>query len=196
MARTNRSRYTILACLSVEPMSGYDVKQFLEETVAHFWSESYGQIYPALKRLEADGLVIGRDDESAGRGRRVYTLTDAGLALLRAWLHEPPEPDVPRYEMSLKLFFGDQLPLEAALRHLQAHRERHQAILDRYREMEPGLARELDGSPRLPYWLAVLGGGIRYAAMVVDWCDDTMATLSELDPAAYPATPAAPVERP
>lgn len=56
-------------------MSGYDVKQFLESTIAHFWNESYGQIYPTLKALEAEGLVEGHDDEGDGRGRRVYTLT-------------------------------------------------------------------------------------------------------------------------
>lgn len=175
-------------------MSGYDIKRFLEGTIANFWSESYGQIYPTLKQLEAEGLVAGRDDESGGRGRRVYTLTEDGLATLRGWLREPPEPDVPRYEISLKLFFGDQLPVETAVAHLESHRERHRAMLDRYTELEPELERQLAGSPRLPYWLAVLRGGIRYAEMVVEWCDDTRASLSALDPGDYPAPPTGPVE--
>ncbi len=195
MARTNRSRYTILACLSLEPMSGYDIKQFLEGTLAHFWSESYGQIYPTLKELEAEGLVTGRDEppEAGGRPRRVYTLTAAGLGVLRGWLREPPEPEVPRYEISLKLFFGDQLPVDDALEHLRRHRERHAGILERYRESEARLTERLAGSPRLPYWLAVLRGGIRYSAMVVDWCDETAESLRALDPGAYPAEPGAPV---
>lgn len=174
-------------------MSGYDVKRFLEGTIAHFWNESYGQIYPTLKALEAEGLVEGRDDEGDGRGRRVYTLTLAGLAELRRWLAEPPEPDVPRYEMSLKLFFSDQLPVETTLEHLRTHRAGHAAMLDAYRGKEAELRARLAGSPRLPYWLAVLGGGIRYAEMVVEWCDATMASLEGLDPGAYPAPPSAPV---
>lgn len=194
MSRRNRSRYTILACLSVEPMSGYDVKQFLEQTVAHFWSESYGQIYPTLKALQEEGLVTGRDEPGdAGRERRVYTLTDAGLEELRAWLREPPEPDVPRYEISLKLFFGDQLPVDRALEHLRAHRKRHADLIERYEAGEARMREMLEGSPSLPYRLAVLRGGIRYSAMVVEWCDETLASLEALDARDYPADPAAPV---
>lgn len=193
MARRDRSRYTILACLSVRPMSGYDVKQFLDGTIAHFWHESYGQIYPTLRALEADGMIEGRDDAGDARGRRVYTLTDAGLAALRSWLAEPPEPDVPRYEMSLKLFFADQLPVEVTLAHLATHRALHAAMREAYRTRELELRDELAGSPHLPYWLAVLRGGIHYAEMVVAWCDETVATLKRLDPGAYPADPQAPI---
>lgn len=193
MARRSRSRYTILACLTVQPMSGYDVKRFLERTIAHFWSESYGQIYPTLSQLESEGLVEGRDDDGDGRGRRVYTLTGAGLQELRAWLAEPPEPDVPRYELSLKLFFADQLPLEETLAHLRRHRERHATQLDEYRDKEAELRERLAGSPRLPYWLAVLRGGIRYAGMVVEWCDENIAAVEALDPTDYPTDPSAPV---
>lgn len=195
MSRRNRSRYTVLACLSVRPMSGYDIKQFLERTVAHFWSESFGQIYPTLKQLEAEGLIRTEIEAGgpSGRDRRVHTLTEAGLEALRGWLVEPPEPDVPRYELSLKLFFGDQLAVADAAGHVRAHRDRHEEVLARYRESEARLEAELAGSPRLPYWLAVLRGGIRYSAMVVEWCDETLAALDALDPAAYPADPSAPV---
>lgn len=196
MARRNRSRYTILACLSVRPMCGYDVKKFLDGTISHFWSESYGQIYPTLKELEAEDLIEGRDDESDGRGRRMYTLTSAGLSVLRSWLAEPPEPDVPRYEMSLKLFFADQLPVEATLDHLRAHRSRHAAMLDEYRQKETELEARYAGSLRLPYWLGVLRGGIRYAAMVVAWCDENIEAIEALDPADYPADPSASVAFP
>ena len=174
-------------------MSGYDIRGFLEGTIAHFWSESYGQIYPTLKALEAEGLVRGRDDDASGRGRRVYRLTEAGLAELRGWLAEPPAPDVPRYEISLKLLFGDQLSLADARSHLRAHRRRHAEQLAGYRAHEAELLDRFQDAPRLPYWLAVLRGGIRYAEMVVDWCDETLASLDGLDPEAYPTDPPAPV---
>lgn len=175
-------------------MSGYDIGRFLERTVSHFWSESYGQIYPTLKALESEGLIRGRDDEADGRGRRSYRLTDEGLVALRSWLTEPPEPEVPRYEMSLKLFFADQLPVERTLEHLRAHRARHAGMLEEYRHQEAGLEGRLAGSLRLPYWLAVLRGGIRYAETVVTWCDETIRSLESLDPAEYPAPPSAPVD--
>ena len=46
-----------LGALTLRPMSGYDLRQFFSENLAFFWSESFGQIYPMLHALEAEGLV-------------------------------------------------------------------------------------------------------------------------------------------
>jgi PadR family transcriptional regulator PadR len=37
-----------------------------------------GTIYPAMQRLERDGLVSSAWDAPSGRKRRLYTLTDEG----------------------------------------------------------------------------------------------------------------------
>ena len=50
--RANTSRHAILGVLGFCPMSGYDVKKLIERSIAHFWNESYGQIYPILNRLK------------------------------------------------------------------------------------------------------------------------------------------------
>jgi PadR family transcriptional regulator AphA len=49
--------FAILGLLSIEPMSGYDIRRNLDESLSYFWSESYGQIYPSLKKLEASRLI-------------------------------------------------------------------------------------------------------------------------------------------
>jgi DNA-binding PadR family transcriptional regulator len=41
-----------------------------------------GTIYPALHRLEDAGLVSSLDEFAGGKRRRVYALTDAGVARL------------------------------------------------------------------------------------------------------------------
>jgi len=43
-----------------------------------------GTVYPALHRLERDGLVSSEWDTSAPRRRRVYSLTPDGAAALAA----------------------------------------------------------------------------------------------------------------
>ena len=50
MAKENRSKYAVLGMLATGPKSGYDIKQTIETSIGHFWNESYGQIYPILKR--------------------------------------------------------------------------------------------------------------------------------------------------
>src|SRR6267378_1332508 len=39
----------LLGLLSLGSMSGYDIRQLISQSIGHFWSESYGQIYPGLK---------------------------------------------------------------------------------------------------------------------------------------------------
>ena len=71
-------------------MSGYDVKKLVEAGLSHFWSESYGQIYPVLNRLVQDDLATcSVDPKSGGRGRKVYTITKAGRSTFKRWLREP-----------------------------------------------------------------------------------------------------------
>src|SRR5213082_1496767 len=116
----------ILGMIGVGRRTGYDIKQFVDKTTRHFWAASYGQIYPELKRLEDQGLIVGRDDPSGGRARTVFELTDAGHAALQGWLRsaETSSPEF-RDEGMLKLFFSDALPEQriATVREMRAHAE-------------------------------------------------------------------------
>ena len=104
----NQTAYVLLGLLSIEPnLSGYDMRKMIRRSVGYFWGESYGQIYPALKRLAAAGLIAPGSSASTGRKqRRTYILTDPGRACLRQWLALPFHNDPPRNEFLLKLFFG------------------------------------------------------------------------------------------
>jgi PadR family transcriptional regulator AphA len=87
MAGRQSSEYAILGMLSLRPMSGYDIRKTVPESIRYFWSESYGHIYPALKRLEARKLVERPRGAQKGRaGRQVYALTQAGRRELQEWL--------------------------------------------------------------------------------------------------------------
>ena len=51
------TEHVILGMLAFEPMSGYAIRQAIRQSVALFWSESDGQLYPALKRLLNQGEI-------------------------------------------------------------------------------------------------------------------------------------------
>lgn len=180
MDTRSRTPYTILGCLTVEPMCGYDIKRFVDACIGHFWNESYGQIYPTLARLEEDGLVEGRSEPGErGRRKRVYRITDAGRDQLEAWLREPAEPATVRYEHSLKLFFGHNTDPEVSLEHIRRLRRRTEEVLARYEESEDRLAERAAREPDSPalHWLIVLRGGVRYSRMVLEWCDESEEAL-------------------
>jgi DNA-binding PadR family transcriptional regulator len=71
-------KYALLWLLQERPMHGYEMIKALEERSGGFYSPSPGSIYPTLQMLEEGGFVTGSEVE----GKKVYTITDAGRALL------------------------------------------------------------------------------------------------------------------
>ena len=80
MARkAGTTEYAVLGMLGWGPASGYDLKKRFEGSVGHFWSESYGQIYPILARLATQGLAERRLERQKGKpDRYVYSITAEG----------------------------------------------------------------------------------------------------------------------
>lgn len=96
--------YTILGLLAGGPMSGYDVRRRFAVTPLGYYSDSPGAIYPALRRLGAEGLASRRRDSGAGaRGRETWSLTAAGRRCFRDWLRTPPTPESVRFEHEAEL---------------------------------------------------------------------------------------------
>src|SRR5947209_14383873 len=130
MAKENKSRYAMLGMLSRGPMSGYAIKKAIEQSVANFWNESYGQIYPILKQLADEGLTTSHAEKQEGKPERyVYTITEKGREELRRWLTEPIEHLVERNELLLKLFFGTQGSVADNIKHVQQFRELQAQLL-------------------------------------------------------------------
>ena len=71
-------KYALLWLLQERPMHGYEMIKALEQRSGGFYSPSPGSIYPTLQMLEEGGFVTGNEVE----GKKVYTITDAGRALL------------------------------------------------------------------------------------------------------------------
>ena len=164
----------ILGLLSFGPRSGYEIKSTVDRSTRYFWAASYGQIYPELKRLEADGLIEGTDAPSGGRPKRLYSLTDAGREELERWLLGTETTIELRDESLLRLFFADALTREDALNLLVGRRMGHEYYLQQLREID---ARP--GGPDPPFVDLVLRWGIAFHEWGAQWCADQHARLSE-----------------
>jgi DNA-binding PadR family transcriptional regulator len=82
-----RLRLYLLKLLSEGAKHGYELIRLLENRFLGLYAPSAGTIYPRLARLEAEGLVT----HTAAGGRKVYEITDAGRAELRARADELAE---------------------------------------------------------------------------------------------------------
>jgi PadR family transcriptional regulator, regulatory protein PadR len=72
----------LLAVLSDAPLHGYAVVEALRARSGGRFELPEGTVYPALHRLEADGLLSSRWSTASGRRRREYALTAAGRRAL------------------------------------------------------------------------------------------------------------------
>ena len=84
---------------------------------ARVWSAPHSNIYPELRRLEDEGLLAGTTDLRGEKlERRVYTLTELGLAKLLKWAVTEPTPSYLRDPLLVKVGFLDLAdPAEAAV---------------------------------------------------------------------------------
>lgn len=176
MSAQSRTRFAVLGALQQGPMSGYDVKCALETVVGHFWHESFGQIYPILRQLVAEGLATVDTERTPGRPERhVYAVTPQGTAVLNRWLSEPVnQRQRPRHELLLKLFFGAGVSPDVSLGLVAQHRAEVEALLGTYAEIEASLRHDsVVGNPARPFWLATLRYGQLTAQATLGWCDET-----------------------
>jgi PadR family transcriptional regulator PadR len=72
----------ILAVVAAEPAHGYAVIDALKQRSGGVFDLPEGTVYPALHRLEADGLLASEWETASGRRRRVYRVTRRGRTAL------------------------------------------------------------------------------------------------------------------
>jgi DNA-binding PadR family transcriptional regulator len=182
MAKVNRTKYAILGMLSLEPMSGYDMKKRFDNSVAHFWNENYGHIYPVLKRLENEKLVTKKTETTEGKPtRNIYSITEKGKQDLSEWLLLPAERPTLRIELLLKLFFGHSVPTDNLIKKVENEKQLCEKSLETFDQIDQHVkamksGNELQG---VKFWLITLSYGRHYYKAVHKWCEETLEILKK-----------------
>ena len=97
----------LLALVGESPKYGYSIIREIEKRTQGELRFKEGTLYPALHRLEEDGLIMGEWVTVKGMERRYYSLTERGAEVLqsrrRQWqqfshavdrIISPPAPNV------------------------------------------------------------------------------------------------------
>lgn len=179
MARANQTETAVLGALSVEPMTGYALREAIRDVLGHFWSESFGQVYPTLAELERRGHVIRRD--RARTRSSTFAITASGRSRLRERLSEPIQPAPPRNGLMLRLFFGRHLGPEACRSLVLEARADGERRLAEYGDIRHELERDEDHAKDRPYWLLTVSAGEYTARAAIAWADEALAALDEMD---------------
>jgi DNA-binding PadR family transcriptional regulator len=164
--------------LSEGKRSGYEIKKLLSEGEMFFWKESYGNIYPILRKLTEDNLVRPIDANIKKKRRIYYELTDAGRKELLEWLKTPPVLGRFRVELLMKLRFCEAAGIGVMKSHIDHYRkintEEIKECEDIIGELNNNGGSLTDEARRmtLTYMLS-------FKRAIIEWCGESIKRLDE-----------------
>jgi DNA-binding PadR family transcriptional regulator len=102
--------HAILGLLSLNPLSGYDIKKMFEGSAALYWSGNNNQIYKTLVKLHEQALVTRETQiQDSSPAKKVYSISEKGLEELRRWVSSTPEVPQVRNSFLIQLAWADSL---------------------------------------------------------------------------------------
>jgi DNA-binding PadR family transcriptional regulator len=195
-------RHAVLAALLDAEASGYQLAKIFDVSVANFWHAVPQQLYTELARLEADGLLTGREVVQQRRpNKRVFTITERGRAALREFIAGPAKPSFIRDDLLVKVHAAEAGDFEALARELEDRAAQARARIDLINGQLARLRGDrteeqyLAGGPRIGPYLTGIRGRL-FEAENAAWCAEAARVLrartGHAVPAAGPHQPAGP----
>ncbi|MEV4126541.1 PadR family transcriptional regulator [Nocardia sp. NPDC049707] len=161
----------ILGLLLEAPMHGYELRKRLTGLLGPFRAFSYGSLYPALRRMQTDGLIA--EENIAGvtrRARRVYQLTPAGRARFTELLADTGPQNYTDDGFGVHLAFFSRTPAEARMRILEGRRRQVEERREGLREAIKKASGSLDRYTRQLHQL-----GLESSEREVRWLNELIA---------------------
>ena len=156
VSKINYPDYIILGCLTLGEMSGYQLKRLIGKSAAFFTPVSYGSIYPSLKKLEMNHLVVSQETVKNGRLIKTYSITEEGRNVLIAWLKTALKPDIFRSDILIRLFFDkDLLSKEDLESFISDYIQMQQAAHDEFSKMHDDINEKIDAYQRYTLKFAI-----------------------------------------
>lgn len=181
MSNKSRTKYTILGMLALKKLTGYEINKMIQSSTNYFWSESEGQIYPALNQCVLDGFATCKEEKSKkiNRIKKVYSITAKGKKELISWLKKEPQAVLVRNEFLLKLFFGGNIADKDNLHCIVQRKKEIQLELESYEKIREDMIKEHSHSHHFKYWLMTLDYGIILSKAELSWCKETLKILEQ-----------------
>jgi PadR family transcriptional regulator AphA len=191
-------RYALLALLTAQPMTGYDLAKAFHSSVGHVWHAPDSQIYPELRRMAGEGLIDGATVAWGPRGTKTeYTITEAGVAEFRRWMATPLKYTKERDPAHLRAAYFEWTDPARARDQLRAHAAHYTQLREQWQEQlalildrsHPIVARRLAIYPEADWRRIVAFKAFTYEGLVaqaeqeIAWAERGLRLVDELDAA-------------
>ena len=182
--------HAILGFLDYQPMSGYDLKKFFDQSVAHFWSATQSHIYKALENLEDEGMVESQIIQQEGKpNRKQYKITKAGRAELRRWVSTPLPVEAKREAWLIQVFFAHNITNAEIASLFENRIERLRKSLSQCRLAQKNIdenSKKVDSKRLESLWQLTLDYGVNYFENEISWLERTLPVVQKLSPLLSP----------
>ena len=182
--------HAILGFLDYQPMSGYDLKKFFDQSVAHFWSATQSHIYKALENLEDEGMVESQIIQQEGKpNRKQYKITKAGRAELRRWVSTPLPVEAKREAWLIQVFFAHNITNAEIASLFENRIERLRTSLSQCRLAQKNIdenSKKVDSKRLESLWQLTLDYGVNYFENEISWLERTLPVVQKLPPLLSP----------
>jgi DNA-binding PadR family transcriptional regulator len=176
--------HAILGFLEYQPMSGYDLKKFFDQSITHFWSATQSHIYKALEKLEKDGMVRSTIIPQEGKpNRKQYETTDEGRVELRQWISTPLPIEGAREAWLIQVFFAHNLENEEIANLFEKRINALRTYLYQCENAQKGIDENYKqvGIKRLrDLWQLTLDYGTDYYKNEIEWLEKTLPRVHRL----------------
>ncbi|MFA1546356.1 PadR family transcriptional regulator [Actinomadura chokoriensis] len=165
----------VLGLLHEAPMHGYELRKRLNALLGMFRAFSYGSLYPCLKQLLADGMIVeDRSDEAntplalqSRRSKIVYKLTADGKERLQQLLTEAGPASWEDEGFGVHFAFFSYTRADVRLRILEGRRSR---LEERLESVRAALARTRERVDS--YTLELQNHGLESVEREVRWLNE------------------------
>lgn len=125
-------RSALLTLLSAGPHTGYDLAKNFHSSVGFLWHAPDSQIYPELKKMQAEQLIDGYPVPWGTKGatKTEYAITDAGLNYLKTWQGQPVTYRPERSEVRLRAAYFEFATDADARQCLEEHLAHYQQVVE------------------------------------------------------------------
>ncbi len=184
--QTSTTAHALVGLLSIRSWTAYELTRQMRRALRWAWPRTEANLYNEIKRLVPRGLASATEEESGGRVRTRYHVTERGRAALTEWLSTAPSPVQVQFETLLRVFLADQ----GELKHLQdAIAATRGHVVDVAEELLPVVEDYAGENPPYPgrahlnvLFIAFMANFFR---TVLEWCDE-----AELEISSWPGTAA------
>lgn len=166
----------VLGLLHETPMHGYELRKRLNALLGMFRAFSYGSLYPCLKRLLEQGLIVeDRPEEDPGgalllqsrRSKIVYKLTADGKERLQELLTEAGPAAWEDEGFGVRFAFFSHTRADVRLRILEGRRSRLEERLESFRAALARTRERVDS-----YTLELHNHGLESVEREVRWLNE------------------------